>query len=51
MGVFNLYGSFKPILSTQMVMAETQNCLVHIGLAWITMVFAMGGSLPVKKRL
>lgn len=39
------------ILSTQMVMAETQNRLVHIDLAWIEMFFAMGGSIPVKKRL
>lgn len=39
------------ILSTQMVMAETQNFLVHIDLAWIEMFFAMGGSIPVKKRL
>lgn len=32
-------------------MAETQNFLVHIDLAWIEMFFAMGGSIPVKKRL
>jgi len=39
------------ILSTQMLMAETQNCLVHIGWAWIAVFFAMGRSLPAKKRL
>lgn len=39
------------ILSTQMVMAETQNCLVHIALAWIAMFFAMCGNVPMKRRL
>lgn len=39
------------ILCSQMVMAETQNWLVRIGLAWIAMFFATGGSVPVKKRL